>query len=90
MPRLLELSIAIGMPAQREDLVRWRSGSPPGGSILTTSAPALAINSVAYGTLIDLSEIDHLDTGKRQVGPGFCIFRHCSILDARANARHFT
>jgi len=45
--RLFELSIAIGKVVLLPVGARRRKGSPCGGSILITSAPAFAINSVA-------------------------------------------
>ena len=47
--RLFEFSIAIGKVVLLPGGARRRKGSPCGGSILMTSAPAFAINSVAYG-----------------------------------------
>ena len=47
--RLFEFSIAIGKVVLLPAGARRRNGSPCGGSILITSAPALAINRVAYG-----------------------------------------
>jgi hypothetical protein len=47
--RLLEFSIAIGKVVLLPGDARRRNGSPCGGSILITSAPALAISRVAYG-----------------------------------------
>jgi len=47
--RLLEFSIAIGKVVLLPGGARRRNGSPCGGSILITSAPALAISRVAYG-----------------------------------------
>ena len=48
--RLFELSIAIGKVVLLPGGARRRKGSPCGGSILMTSAPAFAINRVAYGS----------------------------------------
>ena len=45
--RLFELSIAIGKVVLLPGGARRRKGSPCGGSILMTSAPAFAINKVA-------------------------------------------
>ena len=45
--RLFELIIAIGKVVLLRVGARRRKGSPCGGSILITSAPAFAINSVA-------------------------------------------
>ena len=47
--RLFEFRIAIGKVVLLPDGARRRSGSPCGGSILMTSAPAFAISNVAYG-----------------------------------------
>ena len=47
MARLLAFSIANDMVVLAPGGVRWRNGSPRGGSILITLAPALAIRTVA-------------------------------------------
>ena len=50
MDFLLAFSMANGSAAPPAPW-RLRKCSPPGGSILMTSAPALAIMNVAYGPL---------------------------------------
>ncbi len=47
--RLFWFSIAKGRVACFSGSARRRKGSPPGGSILITSAPPLAKRKVAYG-----------------------------------------
>jgi hypothetical protein len=47
--RLHEFSIATGSVVLLPGSARRRSGSPRGGSIFTTSAPARAIIIVQYG-----------------------------------------